>query len=100
MSLEEHHADQEFTIEQMASRLAMSVRQLQRKLKALTDQQPTSPVASGRSTAVHPLSTSPGRGKQVLPESLSSRICEISSVLLIVFIDACTPNAVQWRGEI
>jgi AraC-like DNA-binding protein len=38
--LEEHHAEQEFTIEQMASGLAMSVRQLQRKLKALTDQQP------------------------------------------------------------
>ena len=31
---------QEFTIEQMPSVLAMSVQQLQRKLKALTDQQP------------------------------------------------------------
>ena len=40
LTLENNHADLEFTISQMASGMAMSVRQLQRKLKALTDQQP------------------------------------------------------------
>jgi len=40
LTLENNHTDLDFTITQMASTMAMSVRQLQRKLKALTDQQP------------------------------------------------------------
>lgn len=40
LTLETNHTDLEFTISQMASGMSMSVRQLQRKLKALTDQQP------------------------------------------------------------
>ena len=38
--LDENFADQDFTVEQIGSGMSMSVRQLQRKLKALTDQQP------------------------------------------------------------
>ena len=38
--MEKHHGDEELTIIQLADYMAMSVRQLQRKLKALTDQQP------------------------------------------------------------
>jgi signal transduction histidine kinase/ligand-binding sensor domain-containing protein/CheY-like chemotaxis protein len=35
-----HYSDEHFSVVEMASGMAMSVRQLQRKLKALTDQQP------------------------------------------------------------
>lgn len=40
LTLDKNHVDLEFTITQMADCMALSVRQLQRKLKALTDQQP------------------------------------------------------------
>jgi len=40
LTLENNYDDLDFTITQMAAGMAMSVRQLQRKLKALTDQQP------------------------------------------------------------
>lgn len=40
LTLEKNFTDQDYTIAQMADGLALSVRQLQRKLKALTDQQP------------------------------------------------------------
>ena len=39
--MEKHHEDEELTMTQLAGYMAMSVRQLQRKLKALTDQQPS-----------------------------------------------------------
>ena len=38
--LEEHHGDHDFRVEQLAAAMAMSGRQLQRKLKALVDHSP------------------------------------------------------------
>ena len=39
--MEKHHGNEELTMTQLADYMAMSVRHLQRKLKALTDQQPS-----------------------------------------------------------